>query len=310
MTSATQTNSIDPGTQLGFVSLTVSDLDRSLTFYHDLVGLALLRRTEGMAVIGAGDAALMVLVEDPGAAPWTSGYTGLHHSAIVLPTRADLGRLYRRLLDHGYEPIGEEHRASEAIYFDDPDNHRIEVYQDRPRDTWSDMGGGPFDAEGLVAAAGAENKSWEGLPPGTRLGHMHLRVGDIERAKEFYHGVLGFDVMSQMPEALFVSAGGYHHHLGMNVWQSKGACAPPAHMAGLRFFTIDLPNEDAMKAVADRVAEAGGTPERTSGGVVVRDPWDTTMVLRSGAVKDAGVAADLAVSLTGHEIRDRSAARY
>jgi catechol 2,3-dioxygenase len=260
-----------------------------------------------MAVLGAGDAALMALIEDPGAAAWTGGYTGLHHTAIVLPTRADLGRLYRRLLDHGYVPIGEEHRASEAIYFDDPDNQRMEVYRDRPRDTWSGMGAGPFDAEGLLVEA--ENSSWEGLPPGTRLGHMHLRVGDIERAKDFYHGVLGFDVMAQMPEALFVSAGGYHHHLGMNIWQSKEASAPPEHMTGLRFFTIDLPDENALKAVADRVAEAGGTAQRTSSGVVVQDPWGTTMVLRPGAVTDTGAAADLAASLTGHELRDPSAAR-
>jgi catechol 2,3-dioxygenase len=233
MTTIRNPTAFDSGTLLGFASLTVSDLHRSLTFYTELVGFGLLRQTDGTAVLGAGDRPLLALTEDRGAAAWASGYTGLHHFAPVLPTRGDLGRLYRRLLDHGYGPIGEEHRATEAIYFDDPDNQRIEMYQDRSSDMWSgEIGESPFDAEGLLEAGARENKRWEGLPADTRLGHMHLRVGDIEQAKEFYHGVLGFDVMAEMPEALFVSAGGYHHHIGMNIWQSKGASAPPAHHGG------------------------------------------------------------------------------
>jgi catechol 2,3-dioxygenase len=296
MTTAQDYTAIDPATRLGLVALTVSDLARSLAFYVDLVGFVLLQRSDGTVVLGAGDVPLLILIEDPGAAPWTRGYTGLHHVAPVLPTRGDLGRLHRRLLDHGYEPIGEEHRASEAIYFDDPDNHRIEMYQDRPRDMWSGMGADTFDAEGLLAAGEAENRQWEGLPPGTRLGHMHLRVGDIERAKEFYHGVLGFDVMAEMPEALFVSAGGYHHHIGLNVWESKGASAPPDHMAGLRFFTVDLPNAEALAAVVDRFTAAGLGTERTADGVSVPDPWGTRIVLRPAAPGNSASAATLATS--------------
>jgi catechol 2,3-dioxygenase len=297
MTTAQDRTAIDPATRLGFVSLTVSDLARSLAFYVDLVGFALLQRSDGKVVLGAGDVPLLILIEDPGAATWTRGYTGLHHFAPLLPTRGDLGRLYRRLLDHGYEPIGEEHRASEAIYFDDPDNQRIEMYQDRPRDMWGSMAADRFDADGLLAAGDAGNRQWEGLPPGTKLGHMHLRVGDIERAKEFYHGVLGFDVMAEMPEALFVSAGGYHHHIGMNVWESKGASAPPDHMAGLRFFTVYLPNAEALAAVVDRVTAAGLGAERTADGVSVRDPWRTRIVLRPAAPGNSASAASLATSV-------------
>jgi catechol 2,3-dioxygenase len=273
--------SIHSATHPGFVSLTVSNLDRSLAFYVDLLGFELLDREDGISTLGTGGVPLLALTEDAGVAPWTGGYTGLHHFALLLPARADLGRLYRRLMDHGYQPIGEEHRASEAIYFDDPDNQRIEVYQDRPRETWGNMQPGEFDAGGLLAAAAADGKSWEGLPAGTRLGHMHLRVGDIQRAKDFYHGVLGFDVMAEMPEeALFVSAGGYHHHLGMNVWQSRGASAPPPHMTGLRFFTLDLPDQAAVDEVVERVKAAGSDAEAADGGVEVRDPWETRMLLR------------------------------
>jgi catechol 2,3-dioxygenase len=298
MTTTDNRTAIDPATQLGFVALTVSDLERSLAFYRDLVGFALLERSDGTAILGAGEVPLLTLVEDPGAAPWTSGYTGLHHIAPVLPSRADLGRLYRRLLDHGYQPIGEEHRASEAIYFDDPDNQRIEMYQDRPRDMWGSIEAASFDAEGLLKAGGdAGSGHWEGLPAGTRLGHMHLRVGDIERAKDFYHGVLGFDVMSQGRETLFVSAGGYHHHLGMNVWESRGAGAPPPQMTGLRFFTIDLPDAESQEAVVARVAGAGLNVEQTANGVAVRDPWNTLMVLRPGAARDIETAASLTTSV-------------
>jgi catechol 2,3-dioxygenase len=298
MTTSQMRTVIDPATLLGFVSLTVSDLERSLAFYAGVVGFVLLQRTDGTAVLGAGDLPLLTLTEDRGAAPWTSGYTGLHHFAPVLPSRGDLGRLYRRLLDHGYEPIGEEHRATEAIYFDDPDNQRIEMYQDRSSDMWSGgIGEIPFDAEGLLEAGATENTRWEGLPAGTRLGHMHLRVGDIERAKEFYHGVLGFDVMAEMPEALFVSAGGYHHHIGMNIWESKGASAPPEHTAGLRFFTVDLPGDAALKNVVDRVSAAGLSPERTAEGIVVRDPWSTQILLRAGTDRTAESVLALARSI-------------
>ncbi|MBV9278802.1 MAG: VOC family protein, partial [Chloroflexi bacterium] len=252
---------------------------------------------DATVVLGTGDAPLLILIEDRGAAPWTRGFTGLHHFAPVLPTRGDLGRLYRRLLDHGYEPIGEEHRASEAIYFDDPDDQRIEMYQDRPRDMWGSVAAHPFDAAGLLAAGEAESGRWEGLPPGTRLGHMHLRVGEIERAKDFYHGVLGFDVMAEMPEALFVSAGGYHHHIGMNIWESKGASVPPEHMAGLRFFTVDLPNAEALEAVVDRITAAGLSAEPTADGVTVRDPWGTRIVLRPDAARNSASAATLATSV-------------
>src|SRR5947209_5746652 len=144
MTTTQEHTAIDPATCVGFVALTVSDLARSLAFYADLLGFALLQRNGSSAVLGAGGVPLLVLTEEPGAAPWARGYTGLHHFAILLPTRGDLGRTYSRLLDRGYQPIGEDHNVSEAIYFADPDEHAIEVYRDRARDLWDAMSERPF----------------------------------------------------------------------------------------------------------------------------------------------------------------------
>ncbi len=226
------TPSIDPATEIGLVSLTVADLARSVAFYTDAIGLALLAQEHATATLGVAGKPLLLLTERVGARPWPReqrSYTGLYHFAILVPTRAALGRFVRHWLTLGL-PLGQgDHLVSEALYLSDPDENGIEVYWDRPRDTWQwasgrvRMGTGPVDIPGLLAESERDDGAWQGLPAGTRIGHIHLQIGQIASGASFYHDVLGFDIVAAMPTALFVSAGGYHHHIGMNTWHSQDA---------------------------------------------------------------------------------------
>lgn len=261
------------------------------------------RRGDGTATLGVAGQPLLLLTERTGARPWPReqrSYTGLYHVAILVPTRADLGRWVRHWLELGL-PLGQgDHIVSEALYISDPDENGIEVYRDRPRDGWRwengrvRMGGGPVDIPGLLADAEREGKPWSGLPVGTKIGHVHLQIGDIAEGAAFYHDVLGFDIVAGMQSALFVSAGGYHHHIGMNIWHSEGATPAPADMVGLRFFTVALPNEDALQAVLARIEAAGITYTRTGDVIAVRDPWGIIVLLQVGATPDAHAASSLA----------------
>lgn len=283
---------IDPATQMGLVSVTVADLERSLAYYQEALGFALLDRDATHATLGAGEAPLLLLSAEPGARPWPHerrSYTGLYHFAILLPTRADLGRWLRHWLESGFPPPGQsDHLVSEALYLRDPDGHGIEIYRDRPRSEWHwngdqvQMAIDPIDMRSLLAEG--REAPWTGMPAGTRLGHMHLQVGDIPQAEAFYHGVLGFDVtQGSLPSALFISAGGYHHHIGMNTWHSQGAGPAPAGTAGLQFYTIEFPSVAARDAVLTRVRAANGTISETGRVVAIQDPWANTIVMTIGA---------------------------
>jgi len=300
------TSSIDPATQIGPLSLSVADLQRSLQYYSEAIGFEILKVDASSATLGAGGVPLLQLAEQTGAEPWPRGgasYTGLYHFAILVPTRADLGRWLRHWFELGLPMPGQgDHTVSEALYLEDPDGHGIEIYRDRPRDQWRhadgriQMGTGPVDIEGLLADAERSGEPWTGMPAGTRIGHIHLQVGDIPRAVEFYHDVLGFDIMAQMPTALFISAGGYHHHLGMNVWHSAGADKAPDSSVRLRFIAIELPSEPARRAVSSRL-EAAGVPYRQSGDVVaLQDPWQNLILLQIGFATDAKAADALAAA--------------
>lgn len=290
--------SIDPATQVGLISLTVADLERSLAYYTEALGFALLRREGRTAILGAGDAPLLALTELPGARRWPVYATGLYHFAILVPTRLDLARSLVHLLQVGLPFPGQaDHDVSEALYLTDPDGNGIEIYRDRPRAEWTWRDGlvhmvtDPLDVRGMLAEATAHPAEWTGLPIGTRLGHMHLQVGDLAQAEQFYHGVLGFDVTSHFPGALFVSAGGYHHHLGLNIWQSRGAGPAPAGTAGMRFFTLELPSAEARDEVVARVKAAGLDYTDAAGAIVVRDPWGNAILLGVGAATDAQAEA-------------------
>lgn len=296
--------SIDPATQVGLLSLTVADLERSLAYYTQAIGLALLERDGPRATLGVAGKPILLLEEQPGTNPWPRGgrsYTGLYHFAILLPSHADLGRWIRNWFELQMPFPGQgDHAVSQALYLEDPDGHGIEMYRDRPRDEWLWQDGqvqmttGPVDIQGLLEAAEREGKSWTGLPEGTHLGHMHLQVGDIPQAAAFYHDVLGFDIVAQMPSALFISAGGYHHHIGMNTWHNRGAEPAPAASVRLRFFTVDLPNAEALESVVDRIKVAGISFSRSGDVVTVQDPWQNTVLLQAGTAESVQEAAELA----------------
>jgi catechol 2,3-dioxygenase len=285
---------IHPATRLGTVSLTVADLKRSLDFYTPIVGLRVIDRQADRAALGTGITPILHLIEQPGARRQPPGTTGLYHAAILVPTRAALGHFLLNLTRVYQQPSQgrmwewqgySDHRVSEAIYLGDPDGNGLEVYRDRPRAewTWDDqqvmMGSDPLDFEGLFSAVSDPGAPFAGLPEGTTLGHMHLRVGDVKEAEVFYHGLLGFDVVARWTGALFVSAGGYHHHLGLNTWQSAGASKPPDGHAGLREFTVVLPDPPARDAVIHRLEAAGVRTQAEKESILVDDPWGSRLRL-------------------------------
>ncbi len=249
-------------TSLGEVALRVADLERSLGFYTGPFGLRLLGRRNGVAVLGADGRPLLRLIERPNARPKPHSATGLYHFAVLLPDRAALGRLFLKLVKYGVPIEGAaDHLVSEAIYLRDPDGNGIEIYRDKPREEWPmagsevRMANAPLDFEGIVAAAG--DRPWEGIAPGTRIGHVHLQVSDLGRAERFYCQILGFNVMQRWRGALFVSAGGYHHHIGLNVWASLGGPPPPEDSAGLEYFEIRLPSAEALAGLKDVLSREG-----------------------------------------------------
>lgn len=277
-------NAIDPRTDIGWAALRVADLARSAQFYVDVLGFDLIDQQPGRATLGVGGSPLLLLHEQRGVQPRLANTTGLYHFAILVPSRADLGRSLRRLAETGY-PLGgyADHLVSEALYLSDPDGNGIEIYRDRPRSKWRwndgqvQMASDPIDLPQLVAEA--DGQPWTGLVAGTRIGHMHLQVGDIPQAEAFYHGVLGFDVVAHWPGALFVSAGGYHHHIGLNTWHSRNAPPQPQAAAGLRAFTIALADEPALAAVAERLRNAQISFTEQAHTIIVHDPSSNVVLL-------------------------------
>ena len=269
---------IDPGARIGAVHLTISDLRRSVRFYEAHLGFVVHRQDDRTAWLGAGGSDLLVLTQDA-TAPRVRGTTGLYHFAILVPSRADLARSFRLLVQTNAAMQGAaDHGVSEALYLADEDGNGIEVYRDRPRAEWPivnghlHMGVEPMDLDALLAEAG-EAGSGAGLAAGTVIGHVHLHVSRLADADAFYVGLLGFDLMQRYgPSALFVSAGGYHHHIGLNTWAGVGAPPPPPGALGLRHFDVVLPNASALAAVAERLRAAGVVPEPVDGGLLIHDP--------------------------------------
>src|ERR671929_488405 len=222
-------------TRMGPVHLTVSDLERSLDYYRRVVGLDVLEQGSGRASLGADSTELLGLVEEPGAQP-SDGYTGLYHFALLAPDRPSLARWLAHAVRDQVPLTGlSDHYVSEAIYLRDPDRHGIEIYADRPRELWEGQVGRrmttePLDVKSLLHEAGAS--AFEGLPGGTHMGHVHMKVAGIPETVGFYRDVLGFDlVVERVPQAAFLSAGGYHRHVGANTWESAGAGPPPTGTA-------------------------------------------------------------------------------
>ena len=278
---------IAPGTHMGAVELSVSDLDRSLDYWQRVVGLRVLARENGFASLGA-DTELVRFVEEPGAQP-ADGHTGLYHVALLVPDRPSLARWLAHAARDQTQLEGlSDHYVSEAIYLRDPDRHGIEIYADRPRELWEGQVGErmttvPIDVENLLAELDDPAvEPFDGLPDGTTVGHVHLRVADVEATVEFYRDVLGMGLMAQLgPMAAFLSAGGYHHHVGGNVWAGRGATPPPPGSAALRHATIVLPDAAERDRIAARVADSGEEPQPVDGGILVHDPSGNALLLTS-----------------------------
>ncbi len=276
---------LPPATRLGRVRLQVADLDRSVEWYETVLGLRLLDRSAGGARLSAPGAVntLIELSERRNARPaGRQGRLGLYHFAILLPDRAALGRFLGHLSRVGVHPGMSDHMVSEALYLSDPDGLGVEVYADRPRSTWRHQGGQlvmatePLDIRSVVASAAGQ--PWTGAPDGTVLGHVHLHVGDLDRAAAFYHAALGFDTtVWSYPGARFMSAGGYHHHLGTNTWAAHAPVAGEED-ARLLDWEVVLPDVE-VRAAANSLERAGYGVDWIADDVIARDPWGTAVRL-------------------------------
>jgi len=271
---------------VGSVSLTVADLAGVRAFYEQAVGLRTLERDGATARLGTEDGvALLELSGDPDAPRRPPRSTGLYHLALLVPDRPQLARAVRRVAAAGARVTGaSDHFVSEALYLDDPEGNGIELYRDRPRSEWRwegaelRMGTVGLDLDGLMAEEPGGTDP--GMPPGTTMGHVHLHVADLDATEAFYAGPLGLDVTVRgHPSARFYSAGGYHHHLGTNVWAGPGAPPPPPGARGLREYALVLPGAGAVAAVREALAAAGHEPVEDGGAVRVRDPSGTLVAL-------------------------------
>ena len=273
-------------TTVGAVHLTVSELERSLTYYRETIGLDLLAHGAGRASLGSGGRELLVLVEEPGARP-AHGYTGLYHFALLLSSRVELARWLAHAARDRVQLVGlSDHFVSEAIYLSDPDGHGIEIYWDRPREVWEGrvaarMTTLPLDVDGLLGELeNPRSEPFEALPSDTVMGHVHLKVAGIAETVSFYRDVVGFGLMAQLgAQAAFLSAGGYHHHLGANTWESAGAPPPPPGTAALRHATILLPDEIERDHVLARVERSGQSPHGGAEAPVIVDPSGNALLL-------------------------------
>ncbi len=278
--TATQT-SIHPATRVGTVRLLVSDLGRAKAFYEQAVGLRSIDAEDGGVRLHteAGEP-LIQLHADPSALPLDRRATGLFHLAILLPSRRDLALALARLAQARWPLDGaSDHLVSEALYLSDPEGNGIEIYRDRPRSEWPQADGQlqmatlPLDLDGVQSELSAADVPQRLVPAGTTMGHVHLQVADLADAEAFYTGVLGFDVTVRgYPGALFVSAGGYHHHIGLNTWNSRHSDPPTPGSVGLRTFDVVVPSQDELQRVLARVRAAGVAVEATEAGALVRDP--------------------------------------
>jgi catechol 2,3-dioxygenase len=277
---------------VGAVCLVVADVDRVQRFYEHAIGLRPLERTQDRVRLGVDGTTALVELDGRADAPRRQrGTTGLFHLAVLLPSRADLARALRRVDAAGWRFTGaSDHLVSEALYLHDPEGNGIEIYRDRPRDQWRFANGElqmdtlPLDLESLLAELGPDDTGANGMPSGTRIGHVHLNVAELTAAEDFYAGTLGFDVtVRSYPGALFFSTGGYHHQIGVNTWAGEGAPPPPPGSLGLGRFEIVLPAGSELEQVGQRLRDAGLDPQREEEGLLLADPSANRILLTAQA---------------------------
>ena len=295
--SATKTQfSIHPATKIGVVSLRVANLENQLAFYQQVLGFQVHWREGEKAGLGAGGADLLRMTEEPDLKRY-SGVTGLYHFAVLFPNRRDLARAIARLMVLKYPNYPTDHIMTKTTYLDDPEGNGIELYCESPEDgTWTlangvyetrradgslSNGREPLDVNTLLTHLKDDDRLDAGIPAETRMGHIHLHVRNIDEAVEFYHGIIGFDVMgvARAFRMAFVSAGGYHHHVGLNTWQGEDAPPPPADALGLSHFAVELPDQQALNEVLARVEKAGIPANQTEDGLLLYDPSQNGVIL-------------------------------
>jgi len=288
--------SIHPATKVGTVSLNVANLENQLTFYQQAMGFQLHWREGNQAGLGTGGTDLLRLVEQPDFKRY-GRVTGLYHFAVLFPDRRELARAMGRLFVLKYPNYPTDHILTKSTYLDDPEGNGIELYTESPEDgTWTFANGRyearradgslsdgrePLDVNALLSYLKEDDRLDVSIPPETRTGHVHLHVRNIEEAVDFYHGIIGFDVMgiAKAFRMAFVSAGGYHHHVGLNTWQGEGAPPPPADALGLRHFIVELPDQKALDEVVARVENAGISANQMEDGLLLYDPSQNGVIL-------------------------------
>jgi catechol 2,3-dioxygenase len=267
--------------RIGSVGLIARDLDRLANFYQGLLGLTVQQRTDKVARLGTGGVTLLEIEHRPDALPDEPATAGLYHTAFLMPTRADHARWIMHIAQNRVPITGaSDHGVSEAFYLDDPEGNGIEVYNDRPRERWQwqdklvVMQTNQLDIEAILEEIDPKTASYPAAPEGLRVGHIHLRVGSVEQAEAFYRGAIGLDLTRRRGGATFMSSGGYHHHVGANVWHSNGAGPRDPNRAGLAWFTIEA-EDTAADALGEQLKAANAPVETADGHIETADPWGT-----------------------------------
>ena len=265
--------------------LIVTDLGLVSSFYQSMLGLKVIEKTASGEVLGAGNLPLLTLTTGRDARVAPRNAAGLFHTAFLMPDRTELARWLRHAAHNNVVLDGaSDHLVSEAIYLSDPEGNGIEIYADRPHEQWK------FQPDGMVQMAtqrldlqalyeSAPEDRWGGMADGTAIGHLHLQVGDIPQADAFYRDVLGLKLMARYPGASFFASGGYHHHLGANIWNSRGAAARAENMTGLCDYTIRFNDAETLSTAVAKLDDLEIKSEKRDGGVFLKDPWGIGLTL-------------------------------
>jgi catechol 2,3-dioxygenase len=271
---------------VGTVGMVARDLDLLAGYYQHLLGLTALERTDTVAKLGINGVTVLEIEHRPNAKPDDQRTAGLYHNAFLMPTRADLARWILHIAKHRVPVSGaSDHDVSEAIYLDDPEGNGVEVYADRQPESWRREGKiifqktDPLDIEAIIREVDPATATYPEAPGGLRVGHIHLRVGNTDQAERFYCDILGMEVTRRRTGATFISSGGYHHHVGANVWHSQGASMRDKDRAGLGWFTIEAADGATFDATVARLNAANVPVEKIPGGIETADPWGTRVRL-------------------------------
>lgn len=278
----------EPSTYVGQVNLKVQNLERALKFYQEVIGFKILNQTETSANLTADGKTVLLSIEQPDhVSPMQGKTTGLYHFALLLPTRADLAQIVQHFADIGLRFGSSDHLVSEALYLSDPDGNGIEIYRDRAPSDWNwnnkevEMAVDPLNFIDLLS--GVSQQAWQGLPAGTVMGHIHLHVAELHKTEQFYVKGLGFEVVNRYgAQALFISTGKYHHHIGLNTWNGVGAPRPSENSVGLKSFTLIYPNDAAREHAVANLKDIGATIIEEQGELATLDPSGNRILLQVG----------------------------